>query len=393
MRHSERHVEALIVGGGPAGLAAAIVLARAGVRTLLCEKKAFPVDKACGEGIMPTGVAHLAQLGVSQHLATEDIYAFFGVRYSTQTGQSTAAAFAEGPGWGIRRTALSLALLRRAGQMDCLELWPETAAKPVARTRDHIAIKVGNQTIRTRLLIGADGLNSAVRRWAGLEKRPQRLSLLPSPRRWGARRHFHVMPWSNYVEVYWGKGIEAYVTPCGAQQVGIAFLWDPSRYVRIQGGPRFFDSLLDSFPQLRSRLNGAEPADQPRAIGPLFRPALSPVADGVLLIGDAAGYLDAITGEGISLALAQALALETTIAPRLREGSGLPDTVQLAAYTQVYRTIVRPYYHFTWLALLLSRQPVLARCVISALSHRPALFRRLLSANMGLASPWSLPFR
>jgi len=391
VRHGQSQVEALIVGGGPAGLAAAIVLARTGVRTLLCEKKVFPVDKACGEGIMPTGVAHLGHLGVTQHLAAEDIYPFVGVRYSTPTGQSTAAAFAEGPGWGIRRRVLSAALLRRAGELDCLEVRQETAAKAVGRTRDHIIIKVGNQTVRTRLLVGADGLNSAVRRWAGLQKRPSHFSLLPSPRRWGGRQHFHVMPWSDYVEVYWGKGIEAYVTPCSRRQVGVAFLWDPSRYGRIQGGPGFFDSLLDSFPRLRSRLNGADPADEPRSIGPLYRPALSPIADGVLLIGDAAGYLDAITGEGISLALAQALALET-IAPRLQQGSGLPDTLQLAAYAQAYRAIVRPYYQVTWLALLLSRHPALAQGVIGALSRQPELFRYLLSANMGLASPWSLPF-
>ena len=392
MRYSARLVEALIVGGGPAGLAAAIVLARAGVRTLLCEKKAFPVNKVCGEGVMPTGVAHLGHLGVNQYLATEDVYPFVGVCYRTPAGPTTAATFAEGPGWGIVRSALSAALLCRASELDCLEVRQETVAKPLARTSDAIIVKVGHQTVRTRLLLGADGLNSPVRRWAGLEKRPRRLSRLPTPRRWGARQHFHIVPWSDYVEVHWGKGIEAYVTPCGARQVNVAFLWDPSRYGRVQGGPGFFDSLRRSFPRLETRLKRSEAADEPRAIGPLYRPALSPAADGVLLIGDAAGYLDAITGEGISLALGQALALETTIVPLLREGKEVPDTIQLAAYTRAYRAIVRPYYHLTWLALLLSRYPALAQLVIGTLSRQPELFRYLLSANMGLAPLWSLPF-
>lgn len=380
-------VDALIVGGGPAGLSAAIVLARAGLRTLLCEKKTFPVDKACGEGIMPTGVAHLAQLGVSRHLAAEDVYSFVGVCYYAPAGQRAAGVFAEGPGWGVRRTTLSAALLRRAGELGCLEVRPETAVKPLARSAEYILVQVGRQRVRTRLLVGADGLNSTVRRWAGLEKRVQSISL--QPRRWGARQHFRVAPWSDYVEVYWGKGIEAYVTPCGARQVGVAFLWDRARYGRIQGGPGFFDVLLQAFPQLQAKLHGAEPASRPQAIGSLYRPVLSPVADGVLLLGDAAGYLDAITGEGISLATAQALALEKTIAPLLQADRGLPATAQLATYKQAHKDIVRPYYYFTWLVLLLSRYPTLAQRVIGVLAWQPALFQCLLSASMGLASPWS----
>lgn len=383
--------DVLIVGGGPAGMAASIVFARAGLRTLLCEKKTFPVDKACGEGIMPTGVAHLKQLGISRYLEPEAFYPFVGVRYHSQTGQRAAASFAEGPGWGVSRPALSAALLRRAREFGCLRISENTAIRAVARTADHIVVQVAGQAVLTRLLVGADGLNSGVRRWAGLEKKQaHRLPRLPTPKRWGARRHFHIEPWSDYVEVYWSEeGIEAYVTPCGARQLNVALLWDSARYNRLQGGKDFYASLLRAFPALQARLKQAEPADRPQAIGPLYRQASAPVATGVVLIGDAAGYLDAITGEGISLAMASALALGWTVAPLLANSHRAPNASQLANYARAHRAIVRPYYQLTWLTLLLSRHSRLARHVIGALAGERDVFQRLLSVNMGVASLWS----
>lgn len=392
--HLPGETDVLIVGGGPAGMAAAIVFARAGLRTLLCEKKMFPVDKACGEGIMPTGVTNLDQLGVTRYLNAATIYPFVGICYHTQAGQHAAASFAEGPGWGVRRTVLSAALLCRARELDCLEIRQSTVAKPVARKDGHVIVQVSNQSVLARLLVGADGLNSSVRRWASLDKRPlRRYSLLPPPQRWGARRHFQVAPWSDHVEVYWGEGIEAYVTPCGPEQVGVAFLWDRERYARrLQGGKNFFGSLLEAFPVLQAHLERADPIDQTRAIGPLYRQALAPVSDGVVLIGDAAGYLDAITGEGISLATAEALALEKTVVPLLQVMDQMPNAFQLAAYSHAYQAIVRPYYQLTWLALLLSRYPLLARRAIALLARAPDVFQYLLSANMGLVPLWSPHF-
>ena len=380
-------VDVVIVGAGPAGLTAGIVLAQHGLRALVCEQRRFPVDKACGEGVMPTGLAHLDQLGVKKHLAASEVHPFIGIRYHSPGGRIAAAPFAEGPGWGIRRTVLSTALLRRAKELDSLEVREGTHAEPLERTANYIAVKVGDERILTRLLIGADGLNSRVRRWAGSEGRPQPLQ------RWGACQHFGIAPWSEYVEVYWSDGIEAYLTPCGNQQVGVALLWDRARYHNVRGGEALFSSLVQAFPELQARLDDAFSCDMPRAIGPLYRVATTPVGDGVLLIGDAAGYLDAITGEGISLATAQALSLEKTVVPILRKHDGcrvVPSARDLIPYALAHRSIVRPYYQVTRLVLFLSRHPALAERVIKALARQPDVFQHMLSANMGLTSLWSL---
>lgn len=380
-----REVDALIVGGGPAGVSAAIVLAEHGLRTLLCEQRGFPVDKACGEGVMPTGLAQLERLGVRRHLPADGVRPFRGIRYHSPRGRVAAAEFAEGPGWGIRRTALSAALRRRAGELATLEVREGQVAEPLGCEGDRLVVRVGDERARTRLLVGADGLGSRIRRWARLDARSLRRP------RFGARRHFRIRPWSDYVEVHWKDGIEAYVTPCGEEEVGIAFLWDARRHEAVPGGSRLFPALLREFPALAARLGAAVACDRLRASGPFHRAVRSPVGDGVLLIGDAAGYLDAITGEGISLATAEALSLGTTVVPLLaRPDGGLLRAHALGAYARAQSAIVAPYYRVTRLVLLLSRHPRLAERVIAALASETEVFRHMLSANMGLRSPWAL---
>ena len=385
----QREVDVLIVGAGPAGLSAGIVLAQEGLRTLICERGRLPVDKVCGEGIMPTGLADLERLGVKQHLTSEYIHPFRGIRYYSAGGHLAGAPFAAGPGWGVRRTALSAALWQRARELHRLTVCDGTQATPLVRTAEGITVQVGrNNQIKTRLLIGADGLRSRVRRWAGLDGPPRAL------KRWGVRQHFTIVPWSEYVEVHWGSGIEAYITPCGPEQVSIAFLWDPARFCDVRGGADFFSSLLQTFPQLRARLAGAAVCDSPGAIGPMCRTAIAPVGDRVLLIGDAAGYLDAITCEGISLATAQALSLAQSVAPLLKDHrQGRLNARDLGAYASAWRGIVRPYYQLTRLVLWLSCHPVLAERAIGALERQPDVFQHLLAANMGLTSPWALSAR
>lgn len=378
----DTEVDVLIIGGGPAGLAAGIVCGRHGLRTMLCEKRSLPADKACGEGVMPTGVASLKRLGV--HI--ERYFPFEGIRYFSPKGETASAAFREGVGWGIPRLELSRALLQRAMEVDCLEIRTEVRARLVGvfgrGEHKRLVVDVGKDRIRTRLVVGADGLNSAVRRWAGLQ------GSKGVHQRWGARQHFQVTPWSREVEVYWNNGLEAYITPCGENLVGVAFLWDRTRHPQLAGGDRLIPTLLKAFPVLTERIRNAPVTDSTLAIGPLQRNAIRPVVEGVLLIGDAAGYLDALTGEGISLALAQAAALEETVAPVLLAQKGMLSQPDLSAYEQAYRGIVRPYYRMTHFALWLSHHPILSEQVIRLLGRQTALFQSLLSANMGLIPIW-----
>ena len=145
-------------------------------------------------------------------------------------------------------------------------------------------------SLQGRYLAAADGLHSPIRRALGLSQP------CSGPRRWGIRRHVQIAPWTDSVEVHWAPGAEAYVTPVADDCVGIAIL-SSSR-----GG---FDRHFEEFPELRARVQGHARGPD-RAAGPLRQTARCRTAGRVLLVGDAAGYVDALTGEGMGLAFAAA---------------------------------------------------------------------------------------
>ncbi|MFN7145984.1 MAG: FAD-dependent monooxygenase, partial [Myxococcota bacterium] len=233
-----------IVGGGPAGLAVAIEAALAGKRAVVVERCRGPVDKACGEGLMPPGVARLRAMGVE--VPAWGSHPFTGIRYVD--GDVVAdGLFAEGPGLGVRRLALSEAMRARAVALGTTIL-EGTEALGWAEDPDGVTLETTRGPVRARWLVAADGLHSRVRKEAGIEATP----LATKGRRLGIRRHFTVAPWSDKVEVWWGDGAEAYVTPVGPERVGVAFLWS--------GGKGDHDSLLARFPALAARLGPPESA-------------------------------------------------------------------------------------------------------------------------------------
>ena len=329
--------------------AARALLAR-GLRPIVLERRCWPLDKVCGEGIMPVGVASLQRLGVQ----LSGLCPLNGVEYVE--GELRAGAdFAEGPGQVVRRTDLSRALLCPT------ELVENCQVREVRRQGDWMEIDSTQGRWRCRLLVAADGLHSPIRHMLGLHSHAK--SWL---RRWGWRQHFAVQPWNGRVEVHYALGCEAYVSPVGPHTVGVAVL--------SQAGLRRHN-WLDAFPELQSRLQ--TPASKLAGYGPLWQRSRSVHEPGVVLLGDAAGYLDACTGEGLSLAFAQAEALGQL----WREGPGLTHMPQ---YRRRYQEIVRHYYTVTWGALCLARWPWLRTAVLRTLGRQPALFQQLLSANQGL---------
>lgn len=277
-------VDIVIAGGGPVGLAAAIEARLAGLSVLIIEPRDEAIDKACGEGLMPGAVPLLARLGVDP-----DGMPLRGVSYNTATRRADHL-FRTGIGRGVRRTTLHDALAARA-----TELGTQRAAGRVDTfTQDATGVTVGG--IRAGWLFGADGLHSGIRRAAGLE-RPVR-----GRKRFGLRRHFTVEPWTDLIEIHWAKHAEVYVTPVAPDVVGIAILGPPKTD---------FDDTIAGIPALAAHLGGAEPASALRGAGPLRQRASRPSNGRVLLIGDASGYVDAITGEGLRLGFDQArLAVE-----------------------------------------------------------------------------------
>mgnify|MGYP001795282713 CR=1 FL=1 len=378
---------AVILGGGPAGLATGIALAQSGVPAVLFERRALPHAKVCGEGLMPTGLAALRELGVR---LPESAAVFRGIRYvDAGTGSAAVAEFQEGPGRGLPRRILADRLLEAArAHADLLEIRDRTlcdAITPLANTGEW-ELRVGDEFQRTPLLIGADGLHSAVRRAATLERAPGKRS----PLRWGARWHFELAPWTDeLVEVRLAgsvPGVECYVTPVGPREVGVAFLWNRRQWSPDGGARGLLPGLLDCFPEVRERLDGLGPLDDGGAIGPLYQPVRAVTAPGVMLLGDAAGYIDAATGEGLSLAFEQAVALRDSLtrANTADDAPISPRTARrvLRRYRRDYKRITANYRLTTRLVLWLGRRPRLLRRVIAGLRASPRFFQHLLSVNM-----------
>src|SRR6202012_120788 len=196
----------LIAGGGPAGLASAINARRQGLSVIVAEPRGDPIDKACGEGLMPGGLAELVALGVDPAGMP-----LRGIAYLNEHRRAEAP-FRSGPGRGVRRTTLHAALASRAKEQDTE--WISTRITGV----DQDAHGVTAAGIRAKWLIAADGLHSAVRRAVGINAVPGR------PRRYGVRWHYRVPAWSEFVEVHWSRWGEAYVTPVEPGLVGVAIL-------------------------------------------------------------------------------------------------------------------------------------------------------------------------
>jgi flavin-dependent dehydrogenase len=436
-------IDVLVVGGGPVGLATAIGCALAGLSVSVAEPRAAPVDKACGEGVMPSAVRRLASLGVAP-----DGYPLRGIRYLDPAHQADAR-FRGGDGLGVRRTVLHAALAARAADLGI----PVIPARVTTFERHPEHVTAAG--VEARYLVAADGLHSTIRRALEREapSRPGRASRSPAPR-YGLRRHYRVAPWTDLVEVHWTPHAEAYVTPVSGSVIGVALLFARPRLSReldagphgkgspvnqLSGAGRWgagqdvgqpgavssssgartrdnaggaaaglsaspalrdrpggappardktqrqdlpsevgaggardaaddFAARLSAFPALRDRLEGAVLASEVRGAGPLRQDVRRRVYGRVLLVGDASGYVDALTGEGLGVGLAQAEALAICLAAD-----------RPADYERAWRHASGPAWRFTAGLLWSRNQPLLHPRIVPAAQHLPWLFTALVN--------------
>jgi len=333
--------DVLVVGGGPAGLAAAIAARRRGLRVRLVDAAYPPIDKACGEGLMPDALQALAELGVRIPEGVGGV--FRGIRFLGD-GVSVEADFPSRRALAIRRTLLHQILVDAAAEAG-VELYWGTPAGDLSGASP-------------RWIIGADGHNSRVRKWAGLERWRQRKE------RYGFRAHYRIAPWSEYVEVYWNPEFQIYVAPVADDEVLVALLCcDP--HLRI-------DEALDSFPELQEQLADAPRTTMERGGISATRTLWVVTQGSVALVGDASGSVDAITGEGLGLAFRQALALADALAAG-----------NLDLYEGAHQRLVRRPRFFANLLLLLDGRPELQDRVLRYLARHPQVFRFLLAWHVG----------
>lgn len=343
-------LDVLVVGGGPVGLGAAVGAALRGLSVAVVEPRGVPVDKACGEGLMPGTVRALDRLGVPV-----GGHPFTGIRYVGPDGRTTATHhFAAGPGRGVRRTSLHSALAVRASSLG-VRVVPGRVRDVVqdgARVRavlDDTAS--GPRELDARWMLACDGLHSPVRRMLGL-------SAGSDGRRFGVRRHAAVAPWTDVVEVHWSSVGEAYVTPVADDEVGVAVLG--------ARGVSFADAL-SSFPALSARLRTCSWTSSARGAGPLRQRVSRRVQDRVLLVGDAAGYVDALTGEGLRIGLASASAAIEAVVDD--DASG---------YEAAWASVTRDYRWLTSSLVAATRIPLARKALVPAASRLPRVFGGLV---------------
>jgi flavin-dependent dehydrogenase len=335
-------VDLVVVGGGPVGLSTALGARLAGLSVALLEPRGGAVDKACGEGLMPSSLASLQRLGVDPVGMP-----FHGIRY-VAGGRQAEARFSGPPGRGVRRTTLVSALHDRCDDVGVRRL----TGRATEVRQDAAGVTAGG--VSGRYLAVADGLHSPLRRSLGLGREAR------GHPRYGLRRHFRRAPWTDLVEVHWARDAEAYVTPVAPDVVGVAVLC---------GGGEAYDGWLRRFPALAERLGDAEPVTPVRGAGPLRQAARQRVAGRVLLAGDAAGYVDALTGEGLAVGLASAEALVRAV---------LADDP--AGYEREWRRVTRRSRLLTEGLLRATRLAPVRSALVPAASGLPGVFRTTVNA-------------
>jgi flavin-dependent dehydrogenase len=356
---SQGSTDVFVVGGGPAGLAAAIAARQKGFSVIVADGSAPFIDKSCGEGLMPETLAVLESLGVK--FARSAGRSFRGITF-VQGNSQVSADFPRGQGIGLRRPMLHEGLVARAEECGVQFLW-KTPITAVISGAGIGSVELPERNIRTKWIVGADGQGSRVRRWMGLE------SSTRVGQRYASRRHYRVKPWSNYMEIHWAGKAQAYVTPIGEQEVCVVLMGETPAH-------RLFETALNQMPALREKLCGAPLSSRERGAVTAMRTLRRVQKNNVALLGDASGGVDAITGEGLRLAFRQALVLADAMAAN-----------DLTQYQLAHRKLARRPMLMGNLMLWLGRNPRIRARALRAMHNNPELFARLLAAHAGDGSP------
>src|SRR5882672_3118554 len=313
-----------------------------------------PIDKACGEGLMPETISALGELGVE--IPPDAGHPIRGIRF-LQPDAQVAADFPQGTGVGIRRTILHGWLIARAEACGVELLW----GTPVAGITE-AGVQLLGEFVPARWIVGADGSGSRVRRWSGLDAASRQ------SQRYATRRHYRVRPWSDHVEIYWGRHAQAYVAPIAREEVCIVVMAKRAEDCD-------FGSLMQDSPQLTQRLAGAELVSRERGAITQMHSLRSVHSRNVALVGDASGGVDAIIGEGLHLAFRQAIALAYAM-----QRNDLPSYARAH-----HHQAGRPAF-MADLLLTLARNDRLRTRSIRILATRTKLFSRLLAVHAGQAA-------
>ena len=385
-----------MVGGGPAGSATALHLARAGRQVVLLDRAAFPRDKACSEYLSPESVRHLDALGVLAGLDAHGASSpLLGTNVTAANGAALEGRFAEAGGTPFRPTGLSLP--RRVLDATLLEAARQAGVRVVERTTVLDLVReqggVVGVTCRdaegvstryaARVVVGADGLGSSVARRTGLRRQG-----------WLRRTAFvaHVADVAGLggaADMHVGRHGYVGLNPMGGNITNVALVV-PTREVQAARGDAtaFFFDRLEQFPGVRGRIDRSKLVREVLVTGPFDAMSRSSTTDGALLVGDAADFFDPFTGEGICSALRGAELAAETLHDALRH-----DGPITAHRLRSYRAGRRRAFLGKWIVERLVGYGMLAPALFDraiARLERRGMADTLIGVTGQFVSPWKV---
>jgi flavin-dependent dehydrogenase len=365
----------VVVGGGPAGTAAAVFLRQLGHEVVLVDEARFPRDKVCGEGVSPEAWRLLARMGAEGAVRALRPRPVRGMKLTAPDGTAFSGEYvgARAPGFAVRRWCLDRALLdcaRDAG----VEVREGVRARDVV-LRDTAVRGVvvedgrGPERLEARLVVAADGRRSVVARKLGLLREHRTL------RKFAVRGYWKgVEGLTDHGEMHVARGGYCGIAPLAEGEANVTFVLDQAEMRPAGAGlGDFYLRTLGRWPRVRERLERACLTSPPRAIGPLALEARRVSAPGAVLVGDAAGFYDPFTGEGVTLALRGAELASGVAHDALTKGS-----TDLRRYDQLRDDATRDKFRLNRLLQRVVAWPALANAVARRLARRPGLADRLV---------------